>query len=526
MLFRSTRPGFFISFNTTAVSGVQGAYTIVVSSATGIVVGLGVTGVGIGLGAVVTQINGTTITLSQPNSSTVSGTLTFGEPLYYGETVSTLPITIFVESGIYYEDFPIRLANNVSLKGDDFRRVLIRPLDRISQSPWASLFFYRDGIIDAIQLNPIDYTTDYATSVTLSLAAKAGTFNATLASGLAPQSWVGLVLTDNTSDSTVVGKAVVNSVTGNVLNVTALTPFTSTTFTSGNWHVYGTLNYGRHYLTNPLDVTSTPLNNRSIDMFLMNDSTHISMVSFQGHGGFAVVLDPEGQIKSKSAFIRDCASFAASTNKKQFAGGMFIDGFAGRLTGKITAVQTVGLNNQTQITVVGSLNSGLDVRPPQIPCSFYVQGTRYQIDDIVSFDSTTYTANLMLDVSTPFSTTSAYNSTTMNTNIGAVIDALAYDLALGTNYKTSRMGVFYLLPQNVVTGLSQTVVTQAVGYVNTQAQTIGLDVTGKNLVKTNSTNINNIISNGYGSVPTLILTAASTSTTDAVRALKIGRAHV
>jgi hypothetical protein len=521
IVLRMTRPGFFISFSATAVSGSQGAYTIVVSSATNIVVGLGVTGVGIGLGAVVTQINGTTLTLSQPNSSTVSGTLTFGEPLFYGETVSTLPITIFVESGIYYEDYPIRLANNVSLKGDDFRRVLIRPLDRISQSPWASIFFYRDGIIDAIQLNPINYTTDYATAVTLTLSATGGTFNATLATGLAPQSWVGLVLTDNTSDSTVVGKAVVNSVTGNVMNVTALTPFTSTTFTSGNWHIYGTLNYGRHYLTNPLDVTSTPLNNKNIDAFLMNDATHISMVSFQGHGGFALVLDPEGQIKSKSAFIRDCASFAASTNKKQFAGGMFVDGFAGRLTGKITAIQTVGLNNQTQITVVGSLNSGLDVRPPQIPCSFYVQGSRYQIDDIVSFDSTTYTANLMLDVGTPFSTTSAYNSTTMNTNIGTVIDALAYDLALGTNYKTSRMGIFYLLPQNAVTGLSQTVLTQAVDYVNTQAQTIGLDVTGTNLVKTNSTNINNIINNGYGSVPTLILTAASTSTTDAVRALNI-----
>jgi hypothetical protein len=61
----------------TAVSGVSGASTIVVSSATGILRNQAVTGTGIGVGAVVTVIAGTTITLSVVNSGTVSGALSF-----------------------------------------------------------------------------------------------------------------------------------------------------------------------------------------------------------------------------------------------------------------------------------------------------------------------------------------------------------------------------------------------------------------------------------------------------------------
>ena len=61
----------------TAVSGVSGASTIVVSSATGILRNQAVTGTGIGVGAVVTVIAGTTITLSVVNSATVSGVLSF-----------------------------------------------------------------------------------------------------------------------------------------------------------------------------------------------------------------------------------------------------------------------------------------------------------------------------------------------------------------------------------------------------------------------------------------------------------------
>jgi hypothetical protein len=64
-------------------TGISAAFTITVSSATDIAVGQVVTGSGIGTGAQVTAINGTTITLSVANSSTVSGTIIFqGDYLY------------------------------------------------------------------------------------------------------------------------------------------------------------------------------------------------------------------------------------------------------------------------------------------------------------------------------------------------------------------------------------------------------------------------------------------------------------
>jgi hypothetical protein len=64
-------------------TGVSAAFTITVSSATDIAVGQYVTGSGIGTGAQVALINGTTITLSVANSSTVSGTIIFqGDYLY------------------------------------------------------------------------------------------------------------------------------------------------------------------------------------------------------------------------------------------------------------------------------------------------------------------------------------------------------------------------------------------------------------------------------------------------------------
>jgi len=71
------------SYATPTATGTSGQSTIVVSSATNIEVGQAVTGTGIGLGALVTVINGTTITLSIANTGTVSGTMVFqGDFLY------------------------------------------------------------------------------------------------------------------------------------------------------------------------------------------------------------------------------------------------------------------------------------------------------------------------------------------------------------------------------------------------------------------------------------------------------------
>jgi len=60
-------------------TGLVGDYIISVSSGTGIYVGMQASGTGVANNAVVTNVNGTTITLSLPNTDAVSGTITFAD---------------------------------------------------------------------------------------------------------------------------------------------------------------------------------------------------------------------------------------------------------------------------------------------------------------------------------------------------------------------------------------------------------------------------------------------------------------
>ena len=551
-----TSPGFFQVLSTTA-TGTNGTNVINVNSLTGTTVGSGATSIQVGMGAsgtgipqgvTVTSISGNAITLSSNLTGTVNGTVVFAEQLEYAESVGNQQITIMVEAGIYYEDYPIRVPANVSVRGDEFRRTIVRPIDRVSQSPWRGLFFYRDSIIDGLQIGPINNgagSTDYSPTVqilgfvskvqngstynvTYNISNLYGTPNASLqytisgntnlsyngtfscygstgGSGATPStitlvypsdpgvygtstvtsinnlvaatlsgssgnititmsgntqaqvSWLGYVFQSDAVDSYgKPGQAVVNSVSGNFMNCTVIYPFaipgtitltsvtgtfqlgetitqastgavgiitqvlsgsisytpTTGTFVISNtivgvtssaqatvtavalssiapgaWHLYTTNNYGRHYLKDPSkpeSVTNTALNNKEIDVFLCNDAVRISNLTAQGHGGFMMVLDPEGQIKSKSPYGQVCSSFSRSVNKQTFAGGQFIDGFTGRLFGTISAASLDGLT----VTVTGGINSGLDIRAPQAPCAFYVTGNRYQINAITSYAQT------------------------------------------------------------------------------------------------------------------------------------------
>jgi len=527
-----TRPGFFTYIPTTA-SGSSGSSNITVASTTytsqfnstsTIVVGLGVTGTNIPLGATVTAINGNVITLSSPLSANItSGSVIFGELLDFGETVADQNITVFVESGIYYEDYPLKLSANVTIRGDDFRRTIIRPLNRISQSPWRNTFFYRDSIIDGMQIGLINFSgTDYAaaTNSTASVSGTTGNIQITLGTGQASPTWIGYVICDATSETGTAGKAVINTVSGNVMNCTVVYPFAAVkTYAAGTWHMYNTLNYGRHYLSNPLDINSTPLNNKNIDVFLVNDATRIKLITCQGHGGFMMVLDPEGQIKTKSPYGQESASFSGSINRQRFAGGQLIDGFAGRLFGTITGVS----NNGYSITVTGSLNSGLDVRAPQTPCAFYIQGNRYQINNVLSYNSSTYTVVLGLDTSTPFYPSAVYSNSTLTSNIASAVDAAAYDMAFGSNYQSIKTGITFLQPANSVVGLSSSIVTQSFSYINQQIAALGnVDSAGQTAISNNLTIINNIIINGvYGStsgIPTVVLPNPANVTTNVANA--------
>ena len=81
--YLSTYSLAIFSYATPTAIGVADAYTITVSSSSNLEIGQTVSGTGIGSGAIVYLIEGTTVTLSVANSGTVSGVLTFqGDYLY------------------------------------------------------------------------------------------------------------------------------------------------------------------------------------------------------------------------------------------------------------------------------------------------------------------------------------------------------------------------------------------------------------------------------------------------------------
>jgi hypothetical protein len=444
-----------------------------------------------------------------------------GEELDFAETVQNLNVTIFMESGIYLEDYPIRLPAQCSIKGDEFRRTIIRPLDRISQSPWRKIFFYRDAVIDALEIGIIDTSTDLAPATTLNISGTTNIIVATLGAGQAPSSWIGLVIQDDAG-----GKAVIDSVSGNILNCSVIYPFNDAiTYPIGDWHLYETIDYGRHYLTDPLDITSTAKNNKDIDVLLCNDATRVTDITFQGHGGFAMVLDPEGQIKTKSPYGQVCTSFSASINRKRFAGGQFVDGFAGRLFGNVTNVADSGIT----VTVTGSVNSGLDVRPPQVPCVFYVQGNRFQVNDIVSYNPSTYTVVLTLDVGTPLNPNELYNAVDFAEEVGNIVDGTTYDLVLGSNYQSIVTGLRDIQPANTLVGIEK--LFRLSGIEDTKLEMLSRisNVGSEEIIFNNVQIIKDIVTNGLVAVPATIYTnpvGASTNNIAAKNILQANRSFI
>jgi hypothetical protein len=695
---------------------------------------------------------------------TKPGFFELNEQIEFGETVKDNHIVIQVESGIYYEDYPIRVPANVSVRGDEFRRTIMRPRDRISQSPWRKVFFYRDSIIDAMELGPIGYGVDYASNASITMGGTTNKIVVTLNSGQVPSSWVGKILIDDytavTATATTIttnvvttsslhnfsvgdpvifrgttfgninagqiyyilttpttssftltakknsgvvvaltsasgsvlvmrsdrrGKAVIDSVSGNFMNCSVIYPFNATvTYAAGNWHLYTPTNYGRHYLLDPLNPDSEAKNNKDIDVLLTNDAVRVSNLTFQGHGGFSMVLDPEGQVKTKSPYGQVCSSFSQSNNRKRFAGGQFVDGFTGRLRGTITAIEydgiesfdlnnisngsgytplnttqlytsvpliglsvsvtntyssgnTIKLNTTTNltagsaitfsgtayggletgvrfyiltidtvgnlitisrtqggtaltlssaaggsltavtggtggtanitvtngvitnvvvvnrgeyykegeylsasnsnlggtgsgfkvpidstngkgqvVTVVGEFNSGLDIRPPQPPCAFYVEGSRYQINDIVSFNAATATVVLQLDVATPYNIAGFYDNTTCSRDVGLILDAVTYDLVIGSNYQTIKAGVSYQRATASVVITNQKGQTLAgLNYARDQALLALTDPTSESAVTASMSIINTIIDQGVTAAPAITYPTAGYAATDA-----------
>ena len=78
------------------------------------------------------------------------GNFVTDEVISYGDISKSIQISILVESGEYYENYPLKVPQNCSIVGDEFRRVVFRPLPGISSSPWAFQKFRRDLVIDGL----------------------------------------------------------------------------------------------------------------------------------------------------------------------------------------------------------------------------------------------------------------------------------------------------------------------------------------------------------------------------------------
>lgn len=607
-----------------------------------------------------------------------------GEQLEYGEIVRETQITLQVESGIYHEDYPIRIPPNVSINGDEFRRVLIRPKNRISQSRYATTFFYRDREFDGLVLGkssietltsstpahpvrtagtytilPNQYvTTGYGAEAEFEITVDANGAVTDITATNTGKNWrVGDLITvpddelggggapDLLIEITSVPNGVeyINPISGNVdgyfgyhylrdpsrlKNIGAgyrnignwetaalalidnkefiqeqVVKYINTTYPSmvGNYSeakskrdtgyivealikdlrnggnefsletqgefysgslgginqagciagmnyiytiasylfdgeapptIYGVdLDYpepdlfngsadpadwatgelyrvgnvirffvGGNYVyyqcvsehtsgpvfnapeiaaywtevygpvqtvENLIDTVTfafnpaynPPLHNKDMDVFLMNDATIIRNCTVQGHGGFMVVLDPEGQVLTKSPYIQTGSSFSASLNRKAFRGGMFIDAFTGN-----SAVQVVERvdGDPFRLRIKSLPDQGLFIRKPETPSAFYIDGRRFQVNACTQYDPDFGTAELILDRNSndglgfsgiTSSLITGYNLDAIGEFVfdeakcardtGIILQGVGYDLALGTNYNAVTNGLAY-----------------------------------------------------------------------------------
>jgi len=328
-----------------------------------------------------------------------------------------------------------------------------------------------------------------------------------------------------------------------------------------------------------LDVISNsnsvnyPKDNNNLDVFLCNDATIVRRVTCQGHGGFMMVLDPEGQILAKSPYGQESASFSRSTGRKRFSGGMYVDGFTGNLQFEIYDKATVAPGNfksghsytiktvgNTDFTAVGAVSNTVGVvftatgagasgttgsaydnsfikvrglkRFPNLPASYIVNDTVYRINYVRDWTylTTGSTASFVLDEVTPWNQPIfTYNSDICSRDVGLIINGLGYDLAFGTNYNQRKSGLVYRQANAQVVIDSQ--LSLSIAAINQAHILASSYIPGstyaatRSLIDLSNTNIANILRGGTVGAPVLSFTNPSTTTTNQANAMTLLQAN-
>ena len=419
-----------------------------------------------------------------------------GEKLEYANYIKKKEVVIRVEAGNYYEDYPIKIPQNVSLKGDEFRRVIIQPKTekgsyqpRISQSKWASTYFYRDSYFDGLTLTEngtsqfinqlgesqgwfgYHYLTDPSQPLNVNngvvITNPIGNVNAArileknkdffdaeiilhinttlpgitydpekikkdlayINDGLAHDfTYGGEEMTLEVQGSyfgsdTEHATTVINYTDQEAATISAMEKFRDLAeiLLNGSVPTYSNTTEAPVILRNDIGQQIAGENNTADnvvkmvnkiifvfdsanynppkrtdepDVFLLGDTTIIRNVTCRGHGGFMCVLDPTGQILTKSPYTQTASSFSRSLNKQVFSGGMFVDAFVGNLPITIT---NDARNTEYKLYVSSNAGEGLFIRIPELPCPFYRDGIRYQVNAVSNYDQSLGTAIIYLD---------------------------------------------------------------------------------------------------------------------------------
>jgi hypothetical protein len=467
----------------------------------------------------------------------LSGNFQIGESITYGDIARNIQISVLVESGEYFENYPLKVPANVSVVGDEFRRVIFRPRPGTSASPWAFNKFRRDPVIDGLDVVTQAYGYHYLQNSTQPVYPKIqnkggyeaaadlirlnrqflqeeiiATIDFRKINNVIPfvstfnynkpfyKTSIGILVDDLTFDldygeynrtisaalkyyQSEIGNTVITTQQSEYLAVIDLFEelvqdiITNTAVTLPKQNLFlqtidpafqsevGADGVITDLITAFKDVidgsgsVNYPKDNEEMDVFLANDTVRWQAISAIGHGGFMGVLDPTGQILSRSPYFQECASFSRSKDRQVFAGGMFTDGFAGNLEFNIDVVAT-----PTRLQV-----SDLD-RFPQLPASFIVADSVYRINYVRDFvyDKDGSTATFVLDETTPWPfSVFSYNAAACSRDTGLILDGLGRDIVLGTNYWTRQNGLTYRLSQSAVVLTDQRRITlEAIEFVH------------------------------------------------------------
>ena len=266
-------------------------------------------------------------------------------------------VTIHIESGFYEELTPIVLPENCSIKGDEFRRVIIQSKVGVRPPQRAlDLTFERGdqkrydgtGTPKAARFRN-HYDSQYSRADTGVGVNQTGAAQIRLKDLVYYPRW---------------GQYFTYNGTTYYVKEISFDPDGVEDFTRADLSLYSDINLTT---TTTLQddipnntVIELKMLNQHCDVFLVNNATILRNITVRRHQGAIMVLDPEGQILTKSPYVQTCSSFSS-----QGGSGQYVDGNAGVQYGTVVDNPASGF----EITLKG-LTRGI-----QIPTTFLYQGS-------------------------------------------------------------------------------------------------------------------------------------------------------